>query len=78
MGATIAAIIAGVLKVVGVIADYLSRQQLIDAGKAEAKADATQKKDDANAQALQVREAVRGDLARNPGRVLDDDGFRRD
>jgi hypothetical protein len=38
MGASLAAIIAGVVKLLGVFAEWLSRQQLIDAGKAEANA----------------------------------------
>jgi hypothetical protein len=35
MGATIAAIIAGVVKLLGVVAEWLSRAQLLNAGKAE-------------------------------------------
>jgi len=78
MFASIIAAISGGFKALAAFFGWKAQRDLLNAGRASANADALTRKDKANAKALAAREAVRGDLARDPGRVLDDDGFRRD
>ena len=72
-------LLSGLFGLFGKIAELFQQRQLIDAGKAEAKADQLQEVVDEIAEAS----AVRADVARANAGVdvtssLPDDGFRRD
>jgi len=58
---------------------WKKQRELIEVGRAQERADASEKKDAANVEALKAREDVRRDAAhRSVDGVPDDDGFRRD
>lgn len=71
------AMVAGASKALAVFFGWKSQQDLLNAGRASEKADALTRKDEADAKALAAREAVRGDLARDPGSVMQPDEFQR-
>lgn len=78
MFASILTILAGAFKALASFFGWKSQKDLLNAGRASANADALKQQVKADAQAEKAREAVRGDLARNPADGLSDDGFRRD
>jgi hypothetical protein len=69
--------IAGASKALASFFGWKSQKDLIAAGKATANAEALQQKDKADAKALAAREAVRGDIAREPDSVMQPDEFQR-
>lgn len=78
MPASILTALAAAFQAVASFFGWKGQKDLLNAGRASATADALQKKDEANAQALQAREAVRGDLALHPDSIMQSDEFRRD
>ena len=72
-----ASILLACVKAVGALASYLHDKSLISAGQAIAAEAALRGQADALKKAMDAREAVRSDLARNPGNVMRDDEFKR-
>lgn len=72
------ALIVGLVKLLGAFTSWLHDRQMMSAGQAEQVASELKGQADALSKALAAREAVRSDLARNPGRVSDNDGFKRE
>ena len=77
MFSSIITAISGAFKAFAAFFGWKSQRDLLNAGRASANADALTRKDKANAKAQAAREAVRGDLARNPGGVMQPDEFER-
>ncbi|HEY4265162.1 MAG TPA: hypothetical protein VGM72_07585 [Micropepsaceae bacterium] len=71
----------GILKAlvlgVGVFADWLRDRQFMEAGRAETIASHLESALDEIAKAQKARDAVYTDVMRDPGRLRDDDGFKR-
>jgi len=67
----------GLVKLLGAFTGWLHDRAMISAGQAEQIAAELKGQSDALTKALAAREAVRADIARNPDRLRDDDGFKR-
>ena len=78
MVATILTLISGLFTAAGKLFEWLYARQMVDAGITQQKlSDLAQQVKDAQI-ALAAREAARAAAVNDPGRVSDDDGFRRD
>ena len=71
-------LVSALLSIIRSIADYAVSRKWMDAGTAQAIAKGLTDANDAIARANAARDLVRADIARDPGSVLSDDGFRRD
>ena len=71
-------LVLAVVKLLGVFTQWLHDRQMLDAGKASQVAQELETQSNAIRKALKAREDIRADAERNPSRVPDDDGFRRD
>lgn len=71
------ALILSAVKLLGAITSWMHDRQMVSAGQAEQIAAELKGQSDALTKALAAREAVRADIARNPDRLRDDDGFKR-
>lgn len=72
-----ASILLALVKATGALATYFHDQKLISSGQAIEAESALRGQADALKKAMDAREAVHSDLARNPGNVMQDDGFKR-
>jgi hypothetical protein len=78
MVGSILSLVAGLVSLATRILDWLHERQIIEAGRAQEQLE-TMKASHAEAQiAIAAREAQRSVNLRQPGRLRDDDGFRRD
>jgi len=71
-------LLIGVIKLSSSLLSFLHARKLISLAETKAAANLLKEQSDALRLAIEVRERVERDLAANPGRVHDDDGFRRD
>jgi hypothetical protein len=71
-------IVLGLVKLATAIAKYFERQGYLKQGEAKAILDGMEKETQDVAVALSVRRDTRNFNERNPDRVRDDDGFKRD
>ncbi len=74
---SIASAVAAFFKVILALLNWRNREEDRQAGAAEAVIEGNKKADDTIAAAIQAREAVRSELARNPSSLRDDDENRR-
>lgn len=69
--------IGGLFQVAGKIFDWLYAKRLVDAGRTAQQLDSLKEQVEAAKNAVQKRIDIERDLAADPDRVRDDDGFRR-
>ena len=74
---TIISIISAVLAIARWLVGYAEQKKWMEAGAAEATLKGLQDADEAIKVANSAREAVRSELARDPAKLRDDDGFKR-
>ena len=74
---TILSIIASVLSLAKWLVSWSERQGWIEEGRKQVILESLQRADDEIAKANAAREAVRTDIAANPDKLRDDDGFKR-
>jgi hypothetical protein len=70
--------IAATISLVSAIVGWLERSKQIDAALSAAILKSLREADESIAKAEAARAAVRDDIKRNPDKLHDDDGFRRD
>lgn len=69
--------IGGLLQIAGKVFDWLYANRLVEAGRKEQQLSGLKEQIKAANDAIQKRISVERDLAADPDRVRDDDGFRR-
>lgn len=69
--------IGGLFQVAGKIFDWLYAKRLVDAGRTAQQLESLKEQVEAAKNAVQKRIDIERDLAADPDRVRDDDGFRR-
>lgn len=74
---TILSIISAVFAVARWLVGYAEQQKWMEAGAAEAALKGIKEADAAISMANKARENVRADIARDPSKLRDDDGFKR-
>lgn len=71
-------LIGGLFTLAGKIFDYLNQRQMVDLAKTSQQLESLKAQVDAAHKSVEIREAVRAALQRNPDSILSvDDGFKR-
>lgn len=77
MISAIISLISGLFLAAGKLFDWLYANRLVDAGRTARELESLKEQVNAAQKAVEARIAVERNLAANPDRVRDDDGFRR-
>lgn len=74
----ILSMVGGLTRLAIILIEFLERRQLIETGRAQQQLDSIKGQIDASKIALAAREAVRGDIVRQSGKLPVNDPFLRD